>query len=71
MPLLLTLTDAEGGGPILVMLPPDGRNASAFKITIVGSGDSVPYLEREATVHAEGRYFALTLERTYCCAYRR
>lgn len=71
MPLFLTLRDAEGGGLVTAMLPPGGGNDLAFRIIIVGKGNSNPYPEHEAAIHALGAHFSLTLERVRCYPCRR
>jgi len=71
MPLFLTLRDAEGAGLVTAMLPPGGRADPAFRIIIVGKGNSDPYTEHEAAIKALGTHFDLTLNRTRCYPYHR
>jgi hypothetical protein len=70
MPLFLTLRDAEGGGLVTAMLPPNGRNDPNFRIIIVGKGNGDPYAEHEAAIHALGSHFGLILDRAHCYPYR-
>jgi len=71
MPLFLTLRDAEGGGLVTAMLPPSGRADPAFRIIIVGKGNSDPYPEHAEAIDALGTYFDLTLDRARCYPYHR
>jgi len=71
MPLFLTLRDAEGGGLVTAMLPPGGRDDPAFRIIIVGKGNSDPYPEHGAAIDALGAHFGLTLQRARCYPYDR
>ncbi len=70
MPLFLTLRDAEGGALVTAMLPPEGRQASTFRIVIVGPANRDPYPEHGDAIAALGRHFGLTLERSRCYPYR-
>ena len=70
MPLFLTLRDAEGGGLVTAMLPPNGGNDPQFRIIIVGKGNGDPYAEHEAAIHALGLHFGLILDRARCYPYR-
>lgn len=71
MPLFLTLRDSDGGGLVTAMLPPGGRADPAFRIIIVGKGNSDPYVEHEAAIKALGTHFDLTLNRRRCYPYHR
>ncbi len=71
MPLFLTLRDAEGSGLVTAMLPPEGGDDPAFRIIIVGKGNSDPYPEHEAAINALGRHFGRTLNRARCYPYSR
>lgn len=70
MPLFLTLRDAEGGGLVTAKLPPSPDDP-AFRIIIVGEGNSDPYPVHEAAINALGTHFDLTLDRARCYPYRR
>ena len=71
MPLFLTLRDAEGGGLVTAMLPPQGRGKDPhFRIIIVSKGNGDPYPEHEAAIHALGSHFGHILDRAHCYPYR-
>jgi len=71
MPLFLTLRDGEGDGFVTAMLPPGGKDDSAFKIIIVGKANADPYPGHKAAIEALGTHFGLTLDRDRCYPYER
>lgn len=71
MPLFLTLRDANGDGLVTAMLPPGGRDDSAFKIVIVGKANADPYPEQGTAIEALAAHFGLTLDRDRCYPYGR
>ncbi|HUK08380.1 MAG TPA: hypothetical protein VLX09_10970, partial [Stellaceae bacterium] len=71
MALFLTLRDADGTGLATAMLPPGGHDDLAYKIVIVGPGNSDPYPEQGEAIRALGGKFAIALERSRCFPYRR
>ncbi|MDP6705904.1 MAG: hypothetical protein QF893_06140 [Alphaproteobacteria bacterium] len=71
MPLFLTLRDNQGRGLATAMLPPGGQEEPAFRIIIVGDGNSDPYPEHGHAIEALGTHFGLTLDRESCFPYRR
>jgi hypothetical protein len=71
MPLFLTLRNAEGTALVTAMLPPGGKEDSAFRIIIVGVENGDPYLEHGPAIEALGRHFSLSLERSRCFPYQR
>lgn len=70
MPLFLTLRDHEGGGLATAMLPPGGRHDAAFRIIIVGPGNSDPYPAEEGAICALAAHFGLGLDRIHCYPYQ-
>jgi len=70
MPLFLTLRDAEGGALVTAMLPPEGREASTFRIVIVGPANRDPYPEHGDAIAVLAEHFGLTLDRSRCYPYR-
>ena len=71
MPIFLTLRDGEGSGLATAMLPPGGRDDSAFAKIVVGPNNSDPYPEHEAAIAALGEHFGLVLDRADCFPYAR
>lgn len=71
MPLFLTLRDGDGDGLATAMLPPGGRDDPAFRIIIVGRGNSDPYPEHGPAIEALAAHFGLALDRDRCFPYRR
>jgi hypothetical protein len=69
MPVFLTLRDAEGNALATAMLPPAGRESSAFRIIIVGPENRDPYPDQEDAIRALGEHFGLTLDRNRCYPY--
>ena len=69
MPVFLTLRDAEGNALATAMLPPGGRESSAFRIIIVGPENRNPYLNQEDAIRALGDHSGLTLDRKRCYPY--
>ena len=70
MPLFLTLRDAEGSALVTAMLPPEGQDASSFRIIIVGPANRDPYPEHGDAIAALGKHIGLTLDRNRCYPYR-
>jgi hypothetical protein len=71
MPLFLTLRDSDGTALVTAMLPPEGRDDSAFRPIIVGRGNSDPYPEHGHAIDALAAHFSLSLNRQRCYPYRR
>ena len=71
MPLFLTLRNSEGAALVTAMLPPGGKEDSAFRMIIVGPDNADPYPEHAAAIEALGRHFGLSLERSRCFPYQR
>ena len=71
MAMFLTLRDADGAGLATAMLPPGGRDDLAFKIVIVGPGNSDPYPDNGDAIRALGQNCGIALERSRCFPYRR
>ena len=70
MPLFLTLRDSEGTALVTAMLPPGGKQDSAFRMIIVGPDNGDPYPEHRPAIEALGRHFGISLERSRCFPYR-
>ena len=70
MPLFLTLRDAEGSALVTAMLPPEGQDASSFRIIIVGPANRDPYPDHGDAIAALGKHIGLTLDRNRCYPYR-
>jgi hypothetical protein len=51
------------------MLPPGGRESSAFRIIIVGPENRDPYPDQEDAIRALGEHFGLILDRKRCYPY--
>jgi hypothetical protein len=71
MALFLTLRDAEGNPLATAMLPPEGRDDSAFRTIIVGAGNNDPYPEHGDAIRALACHLGIALERERCYPYRR
>ncbi len=71
MPLFLTLRDSDGAALVTAMLPPGGKEDSAFRMIIVGPDNGDPYPTQEPAIEALGRHFGLSLERSRCFPYQR
>ena len=69
MPLFLTLRNSEGAALVTAMLPPGGKEDTAFRVIIVGPDNSDPYPEQGPAIEALGRHFGLSLERSRCFPY--
>jgi hypothetical protein len=69
MPVFLTLRDAQGTGLATAMLPPSGRDGSAFQIVIVGPGNTDPYPDHGAAIQTLGEHMGFTLDRDRCYPY--
>ncbi len=70
MPLFLTLRDNEGDSLVTAMLPPEGRNDSAFKIVIVGKSNGDPYQAHGEGIKTLATHYGLALDRERCFPYR-
>jgi len=70
MPLFLTLRDSEGAALVTAMLPPGGKQDSAFRMIIVGPDNGDPYPLHRPSIEALGRHFGISLERSRCFPYR-
>jgi hypothetical protein len=71
MPLFLALRNSEGTALVTAMLPPGGKEDTAFRIIIVGPDNGDPYPEHGPAIEALGRHFRLSLERSRCFPYQR
>jgi hypothetical protein len=71
MALFATLRNVAGDALVTAMLPPGGRDDSAFRIIIVGKGNGDPYADHSAAIAALGTHFGLTLDRERCYPYGR
>lgn len=69
MPRFLTLRDMDGKGLATAMLPPAGKDATGFRIIIVGPRNADPYPEQGDAIAALGAHAGLTLERARCFPY--
>ena len=70
MPLFLTLRNSEGAALVTAMLPPGGKEDTAFRVIIVGPDNGDPYPEQAPAIEALGRHFGLSLERSRCFPYQ-
>jgi len=71
MPLFLTLRNSEGTALVTAMLPPGGKEDTAFRMVIVGPNNGDPYPEHGPAIEALGRHFGISLERSRCFPYQR
>jgi hypothetical protein len=71
MPMFLTLRDDEGEALVTAMLPPGGKDDTAFRPIIVGVENADPYPEHGEAIAALGVHFGAALDRSRCYPYRR
>lgn len=71
MPMFLTLRDMDGKGLASAMLPPGGKDATSFRIIIVGPRNADPYPGQGDAIAALGQHFSIALERARCFPYQR
>src|SRR4249920_1765461 len=69
MPWFLTLRDGEGSALATAMLPPGGKEDSAFRIIIVGPANADPYAKDGDAIAALGAHLGLNLDRERCFPY--
>jgi hypothetical protein len=71
MPLFLTLRDPEGTALVTAMLPPGGKEDTAFRMIVVGPDNGDPYPAHGSAIEALGQHFSICLERSRCFPYQR
>jgi hypothetical protein len=71
MPLFLTLRDSEGTALVTAMLPPGGKEDSAYRMIIVGPDNGDPYPQHRPAIEALGLQLGISLERSRCFPYQR
>jgi len=70
MPLFLTLRDSEGTALATAMLPPQGKDDSAFRTIIVGPANGDPFGAHGEAIAALSKHFGLSLTRERCYPYQ-
>lgn len=71
MPLFLTLRDREGKALVTAMLPPAGKDETAFRPIVVGPANADPYPKHGEAIEALGAHYGFELDPARCFPYRR